>query len=93
MASANVVFGQVSGGLPLMDVSNLTSELVASAGTSAAAPAGTSVVRVTPIGAAMYVAFSIGTPDPTANPRVYVADGQAFEGACAPGVKVGVVDA
>lgn len=93
MASANVVFGQVGGGLPLADALTLTSELVASASDSAAAPAGTSTVRVTPVGGAMYVAFSTGNPDPTTNPRVYVADGQPIEFACPVGTKVGVVDA
>lgn len=93
MASANVVFGKVSGGLPLADALTLTSELVASTGVSAAAPDGTSTVRVTPVGGAMYVAFSTGTPAPASNPRVYAADGQPIEMACPVGTKVGVVDA
>lgn len=93
MATANVVFGSVRGGLPLLDASTLTSAPVSSGSASSAAPAGTSAARITTIGGAMYAAFSTGTPDPTQAPRMYIPAESAVEVALAPGFKVGVVNA
>lgn len=92
MASANVIFGKVSGDLPLIDGTNFTSETVASGAADEAAPSGTAAVRVTTIGSAMYAAFSTGTPDPTQHPRVYIPADSAVEFGIGSGVKVGVAD-
>jgi hypothetical protein len=95
MASANVVFGKASGALPLMDAMSLTTHAVASGAASAAAPAGTAFARITPIGAAQYVAFTADgtTPNAAANPRVYVAADFPLEVRAHPGLKVAVLDA
>ena len=92
MASANVVFSSVSGNLPLMDGDRITSAAVASGAASTAAPSGTVVARITPIGAPLYVAFSTGTPDPSTNPRVYVPADCPLEVFLPSGYKVGVLD-
>lgn len=92
MASANVIFGTVSGGMPVYD-SGFTSAAVASGAVSGAAPAAATHVRVTAIGGAMYAAFGTGTPDPTTNPRVYLPDGGFIDVRIVAGGKVGVVNA
>jgi hypothetical protein len=94
MASANIVFGRASGALPLMDVTSITTHLVASGAASAAAPAGTAFARITPIGAAQYVAFTTdgSTPDTAANPRIYVPADFPLEVRAQPGLKVAVLD-
>lgn len=91
MASANVLFGKV-GGLPVYE-SGFTSAAVASGAVSAAIPAGSTHMRVAAIGGAIYAAFGTGTPDPSANPRVYIADGAAFDVNVPVGTKVGVLTA
>ena len=93
MASANVVFSPVSGGLPLIEAENFTSATVASGAASSAAPSGTAVAQVTAVGGAMYAAFSTGTPDPTQAPRIYIPAETAVEVFLTSGFKVGVVNA
>ena len=65
MASANVVYGKVAGGLPVLS-SDFSSELVASGALSASIPAN-SMVRVTALDGAVYVAAAAAA---TTNPRI-----------------------
>lgn len=91
MASANVVFGKVSGGLPVFD-STFASVAVASGAESRASAAGETHIRVTPITAAQYFAFGTA-PDATIDPRVLVPLGASFEVSAPVGTKVEVLDA
>ena len=65
MASANVVYGKAAGGLPILS-SDFSSELVASGAVSTSIPAN-SVVRVTALDGAVYVAAGAAA---TTNPRI-----------------------
>lgn len=88
MADAHTVFGNVAAGTPVMTV--VGSETVTGGNTSSAAPAGTSVARVTAVDAAVYIAISSGTPDASANPRVYCPVGVPIDLAVAVGEKLDV---
>jgi hypothetical protein len=92
MAVANIVFGKVSGGWPAFD-HDFTSEAVSSGGVSAAATTAHAYARITPSGGPMWAAFSTGTPNPAAAPRVLIPDGSSFDAHVVAGVKVAVLDA
>jgi hypothetical protein len=95
MASASVVFTDVSGYADFIDAKDIASQIVASGDSSSVSPSGKQYAYITALGGNIWLAFTTdGTVANTANvsSRIPLSTDESITFYIRPGTRVGVLD-